>query len=255
MHDSPASARALRTETVSVPAHFNGPPGFGHGGYCAWLAAAPLRGAAASDLRRPIPLARPLQRTLFEGGRTELRDGDALIAESRLTQLALDIPPAPGWEESLQAAARYPGFTRHPFDTCFGCGTKREEGDGLRIFSGPRENGDGLAAPWVPHAFVADSAGVVPPEMIWAALDCPSGWPAGPVVQEHFPPGSQGFTAQLAVRIDGEVRAGRRYTTLGWLVRTDGRKIYTGAALYDMGGAPIAVCAALWVVVVPKAAA
>jgi hypothetical protein len=252
MTDSPDRARILHTDTVSVPSRFNGPPGFGQGGYSAWLAAQPLEGAATADLRRSVPLERPLQRTLLEGGRTELRDGDVLIAEARRTSLTLEIPPAPGWEESVQAAAQYPGFQFHPFDTCFACGTRREEGDGLRIFSGPRENGEGLAAPWVPHASIATD-GRVPPEMIWAALDCPSGWAAHPVVLGQFPEGSRGLTAQFAVRIDAPVHVGKRYTTLGWLVRTEGRKIFTGTALYDGDGAPVAVGAALWVVVLPKA--
>ena len=252
MTDSPDRARILHTDTVSVPSRFNGPPTSGHGGYSAAMAALPLTGAVAVDLRRPIPLERALQRTLFEDGRTELRDGETLVAEARQTELALDIPAAPGWEESVQAAARFPGFEAHSFDTCFGCGTQRKEGDGLRIFSGPRENAEGLAAPWVPHASIATD-GRVPPEMIWAALDCPSGWAAGPVLHENFPGGSLLFTAQLAARIDAPVHVGKRYTTLGWLVRTEGRKIFTGTALYDGDGAPLAVGAALWVVVLPKA--
>jgi hypothetical protein len=252
MSDSSASAGVLRTDTVRIASRFNGPPTTGHGGYSAAMAALPLSGAAAVDLRRPVPLERALQRTLLEGGRTELRDGDALIAEGREISLALEVPPAPDWEESMQSASAYAGFKFHPFDTCFGCGTKRAEGDGLRIFSGPRPRGEGLAAPWVPDRWLAQDDGSVPKEMIWAALDCPSGWCLQPLLQSRFPQGSRGFTAQLAVRIDGTVRAGERYTTLGWLIEVEGRKVRTGAALYDERGAAVAVCAALWVVVLPK---
>jgi hypothetical protein len=252
MSDSPGRVKILRTDTVTIPASYNGPPTSGHGGYSAAMAAAPLQGAAAVDLRRPIPLERPLQRTLFEGGRTELRDGETLIAEGRQTELALEPPAAPGWDESVEAAGRYPGLRFHPYETCFGCGTRREEGDGLRIFSGPRSHGVGLAAPWIPHASIAASDGRVPREMIWSALDCPSGWCVGPLVDERFPEGSRVVTAQLAARIDGTAYAGRRYTTLGWLVREDGRKLYTGTALYDEDGTPVAVGTALWIVVPPR---
>lgn len=252
MASLPAPARALRTETVRIPSRFNGPPTSGHGGYCAGVVALPLPGAVAVDLRRPIPLERELRRALLDDGRVTLHDGETLIAEARGTTLDLEVPAAPDWEESMDAAGRYPGFQAHSFDTCFGCGTRRAEGDGLRIFSGPRASGKGMAAPWVPDPSIAREDGVVPPEMVWAALDCPSGWPAVGVVRKAFPGGSQVFTAQLAARIDGVVRAGERYVTLGWHVRADGRKLYTGTALYDEDGTPVAVGTALWIVVVPK---
>ena len=66
---------------------------------------------------------------------------------------------------------------------CFTCGVEREEGDGLRGFSRPdrrheRPHGD-VACVWTPHAAFAVCAGPGPgPEVIWAALDCPT-----------FPPG------------------------------------------------------------------
>lgn len=252
MSDSPERPRILRTDTVTIPSRYNGPPTSGHGGYTAAMAAQPLQGAVAVDLRRPIPLERPLRRTLLEDGSTELRDGDVLIAEARETTLTFDIPPAPGWEESTQASARYAGFRFHPFDTCFGCGPRRAEGDGLRIFSGPRAQGDGLAAPWVPHRSLAAQDGRVPPAMIWAAMDCPAGWATEPFVREHFPDGAHGITAQFAARIDGPVHAGRRYTTLGWLLRTEGRKLHTATALYDEDGTPVAVGSALMVVLLPR---
>lgn len=252
MSDSIGPDRILRTDSVQIPPRFNGPPGIGHGGYSAALAAQPLQGAAAVDLRRPVPLGRPLKRNVMEDGRVELRDGDALIAEARGTDVKLDIPPAPGWDESVQAASRYPGFAFHPYDTCFGCGTQRGEGDGLRIFSAPRPRGEGYAAPWVPHQSFAGEDGRVLPEMTWAALDCPSGWVAHPVMQDQFPAGARIVTGQIAVRIDAPVRAGWRYTTLGWLIRTEGRKLFTGTALYDERGKPVAVGSAIWIVVLPR---
>lgn len=245
-------ARALRTDTVRVPARFNGPPTSAHGGYSAGIVALPLPGAAAVDLRRPIPLERELRRTHYAEGRTELHDGDVLVAEARETELKLEVPPAPTWEESIDAAGRYPGLQSHAFDTCFGCGTRRASGDGLRIFSGPRASGQGLAAPWVPHPTVAREDGGIPREMVWAALDCPSGWPAVGIMRNSFPAGSLVVTAQLAAYVAGPVYAGRRYVTLGWILRTEGRKLYTGAALYDEDGAAVAVGTALWIVVLPK---
>lgn len=252
MSVSPDNPRILSEDTVRIPAHLNGPPASGHGGYTSALAAAPLRGAVAVDLRRPVPLDRPLARRLLEGGRTELREGDTLIAEAREIALELEVPPAPGWEESVQAEGRYPGLMFHPFATCFGCGTRRALGDGLRIFPGPRAQGEALAATWVPHESLAAGGGRLPPAMIWAALDCPAGWAMDPVKRRNFPERAHGVTAQLAVRIDGDVHAGRRYTILSWPVRAEGRKVHTGAVLYDEKGAAVALATALMVIILPR---
>ena len=252
MPESPASSPVLRTDTIRIPGHLNGPPTSGHGGYTSAMVAAPLQGAVAVDLRRPVPLERPLERRLLEGGRTDLRDGDTLIAEGKQISLELEIPPAPDWNETVQAAERYAGLRFHPFDTCFGCGPRRREGDGLRIFAGPRASGSELAAPWIPHASLAAPGAPLPPEMVWSALDCPAGWASDFTTRGKFPDGAQAVTAQLAVRIDAPVYTGRRYTILGWPVRTEGRKVSTGAAMYDEGGTAVAVATALMVILLPK---
>ncbi len=249
---STETPRILAEDTVRIPAHLNGPPKSGHGGYTAAMAAQPLRGAVAVDLRRPIPLDRPLQRRVLEGGCVELREGEELIAQAREIEIALVVPPAPAWDESVQAAGRYAGLRFHPFDTCFGCGPRRREGDGLRIFPGPRVNGDTLAAPWVPHESLAAHGGRLPPEMVWAALDCPAGWASDSHARENFPEGAHAVTAQLAARIDGPVYAGRPYTILSWPVRAEGRKVFTGAVLYAEDGAAVAVATAVMVILVPK---
>lgn len=249
---APDAERILREDTLRIPAHLNGPPASGHGGYTAAMLAQPLAGAVAVDLRRPIPLDRPLARRVLEGGRAELRDGEELIAEAREITLELEVPAAPGWEESVQASGRYAGLRYHPFATCFGCGPQRAVGDGLRIFPGPRTQDDTLAAHWVPHDSLGAIDGRLPPEMIWAALDCPAGWAMDFVKRKSFSERAPAVTAQLAVRIDGPVHAGRRYTILSWPVRAEGRKVHTGAVLYDENGAAVALATALMVILVPK---
>jgi len=249
---APDAARILREETIRIPAHLNGPPASGHGGYTAAMLAQPLDGAVAVDLRRPIPLDRPLQRRVLEKGRTELRDGDELVASAREIEIAFEVPPAPGWDASVEAAGRYPGLRSHPFGTCFGCGPQRGEGDGLRIFPGPCAGRNELAAPWIPHRSIATADGRIPREMIWAALDCPAGWAMDPMKRGSFPEQAFAVTAQLAARLDGPVFADRRYTILSWPVRADGRKISTAAVLYNEDGAPLAVATALMVILMPR---
>ena len=51
----------------------------------------------------------------------------------------------------------------------------RPPGDGLRIFPGPVAGLGLWAAPWTPDPSVAGANGKVRPEVVWAALDCPSG--------------------------------------------------------------------------------
>ena len=61
------------------------------------------------------------------------------------------------------------------FPDCFVCGMNRRPGDGLRIFPGPVAGLALWAAPWTPDPSVAGPDGRVRPEVVWAALDCPSG--------------------------------------------------------------------------------
>src|SRR5690606_8970580 len=85
----------------------------------------------------------------------------------------LQVPCPPGFREAEAAAQRYPGLETHPFPGCFVCGTKREPGDGLRIFAGPTGRDGLVAAPWIPDTGLAGEDGNVRPEFLWAVLDCP----------------------------------------------------------------------------------
>ena len=61
----------------------------------------------------------------------------------------------------------------HPI--CFTCGDKLDEGFGLRVFVGQLKGAaDGVVAgPWTPNPVFADDEGLIPAEVVWAALDCP----------------------------------------------------------------------------------
>ncbi len=67
----------------------------------------------------------------------------------------------------------------HPLPTCFVCGPARAKGDGLRIFAGPlgrHSQNAVLAASWIPDPNLAAEDGLVAPEFLWSALDCPTGY-------------------------------------------------------------------------------
>jgi hypothetical protein len=229
---------------VVVPSRFNGPPGSGNGGYtCGVLAE--LVGAAGVEvsLRLPPPLDRPLPVEPRDGGLVAL-DGGVVVAEAREATVAVDPPPSIPVAEALAADRRslMRDPARHPFATCFVCGPDRTEGDGLRMFAGPVD--DRLhATVFRPSESVADRDGAVRPEVVWAALDCPT---SAPVV-DWAGTGPPFVLARLAARIERRLVVGQDYVSLSWPLGIDGRKRRAASALYDAAGDVVAVSEALWI--------
>src|SRR5262249_55282984 len=153
---------------------FCGPPGTGNGGYVAGRLARLLGSAGAEvTLRRPVPLDRALRVEREGEARLRLCDGDAVVAEAAPAEPDPAVPAAPSFAEAEEAARGYLGFVKHGVSNCFVCGPARAPGSGLRIFAGPLGADGHVAAPWVPGSADADASGRVPPELVWAALDCP----------------------------------------------------------------------------------
>jgi hypothetical protein len=223
---------------------FNGPPASANGGYACGAIAELLGGEVEVTLRRPPPLSRPLGLRAGNGGAVVL-DGDELIAEARPATVPLAVPSAASPAEARVAARRYPLFQGHPFPTCFTCGPDRDPGDGLRIFPGPLPGGELWSAPWTPAASVADQDGLVEPAVVWAALDCPSGFAV-----------SAGDTVMVLGRMAAQVlerpRAGTAYILVAWRGGpADGRKRPAASALLDAHGGVLAVARTVWVTVRP----
>jgi hypothetical protein len=233
------------TETLTIPARFNGPPGSANGGYtCGRLAQLMDAEEVEVSLRIPPPLERPLQ-VVRDGDRVELRDGDAVVAEGGPTELLFDVPDAV--PRDAVAAAEQHGRERwsdkHPFPTCVVCGPERDRGDGMRIF--PADiSGQGVlfGACWTPHEQDGDGDGWVRPELVWAALDCPTSAPVA-----NFAEGPPSVLASLAARIGCPVRVGEPHTILSWRIEVEGRKRRSAAALYDSDGILTCASRALWI--------
>jgi hypothetical protein len=214
--------------TVTIDPRFNGPPGSANGGYTCGVLAGLLGGPAEVTLRRPPPLDRPLDVDRADGA-LRLLDGEALPADVDL------VPPAPvDVEAAARAAARYPGFERHAFPTCFVCGPARAEGDGLRIFAGPVDRGDVFAAPWTAPPDVAL-------ELVWAALDCPGAIAVG------FPDRGETVLGRLAARVERVPAPGDRCVVVSWPLGEEGRKLYAGTALFSEAGDSLALARATWI--------
>ena len=215
-----------------VPGRYNGPPDSANGGYACGLIAGLLSDVAEVTLRRPPPLDRELD-VVREDGRIEIRDGEAVVAEAEEVTLGVDVPAPVSVEEAAVASRRYAGFVHHAYSTCFVCGPGRE--DGLRVYAGPVEGRPGLvASPWTP--------GDVRPELVWAALDCPSGWAVDDFQREGV------LLGRMAAEIERLPTLGEPHVVLGWRLGEDGRKRHAGSGLFTAGGEVLARARSTWLV-------
>jgi len=212
---------------LTIPARFNGPPGSANGGITCGLLAGFLDAPVVEvTLRRPPPLEVPMR---VEDGR--LYDGDELVADARPG--VVDVaPPAPVTVAEAEAvASSYGGFVENPFPTCFVCGP--DHPTGLHLFAG-RVSENLVAAVWTPSE--------VNRVLVWAALDCPSGWATDIV-------GRPAVLGRMACRIDVLPVAGEQHVVVGWTRGEEGRKLLTGSALYDARGGLLAVAQQTWVAI------
>jgi hypothetical protein len=228
---------------VTISTQFNGPDRTGNGGYVAGLIAAELgvEGPITSKLRIPPPLGVPLTWEKQSGEVLLMTSGGAVVGEARPGELRRDPPPCPTRKQADAGLAAYPGFHHHPFDRCFTCGTAREEGDGLRLFTGPYADGI-TAAPWTPHEAFAGEDGTIDVPVMWAALDCPGGWAA------DFSNNSI-VLGLMTAEISRRPVAGEPCLSVGRLHERDGRKFFTDTALYAEDGELLGRAEQLWVLI------
>ena len=227
------------SERLTIPARFCGPPSSGNGGYVAGRLAALVGGEAEVTIRRPVPVDRALLLHRVDD-RVELRDGDAVLASATPARVDVEPPTPVDLEQARIASSAFPRFHDHPLPGCFACGTARD--DGLRIFPGPVRGRNGLwAAPWTPSVDLAAAAGVVPPEITWAALDCIGAFAM------NEPPRGLALLGRIAARIVAPVRAGDPHVVAAWPLAVDGRKLQPGTAIFSRTGALRAIARATWI--------
>ena len=212
----------------------------GQGGYCAGAMAAYLGGVAEVSLRRPVPLETPLE-TQVDGESLRVLNGEQLVAEARRApDFELEVPEPVSVEEARRAAAGYRGLPDGPFSRCFVCGLAHE--DGLKVFAGTVEERDLVASPWVPPSWAADERGWVRPEIVWAALDCPTYFAA--YMEDDLP---ISFLARMSGRVHTPVTAGEEHVVIAWPIGADGRKRVAGSAVLSPDGETLAVAEILLV--------
>lgn len=229
-----------------VPARFCGPPESGNGGWVGGhlarlVTTSPELPAVTVRLRTPPPLDRGMRVRAPEGDRTavEVLDGDHLVAQAQAAPGpdARGIRRAVSFADAQAAGERYEGRTDHPFPTCFSCGTGRERSDGLRLEPGRVDGSGTYAAAWVP----ADDVRL---ETVWAALDCPGGWASGIA-------GRPMVLGTMTARVDTLPVAGAPHVVVAWQRGEQGRKHFSGTALYAADGALLAQAEATWIAIDP----
>jgi len=237
------------TDSLVIPSRFGGPPGSGNGGYVCGRVAAYVKGPVTVTLRRPPPLATPMAVERDGEGSVRIHHGSTLIAEATAAPVppGLDTPGPVSAAEARTAAGRARYFQDPIFPDCFVCGMSRQLGDGLRIFPGPVPGRALWAAPWTPDPSVSDAGMRVRPEVVWAALDCPSGIAAAEAS------GLSQDTAILLGRMTASLAAlpaaGSQCLVIAWPSGHDGRKLLAGSALLGPRGEVLASARAVWLTV------
>ena len=245
MASDPPSAASM--PVLTIPSRFCGPPGSGNGGYVCGRIAAYVDGPVTVTLRRPPPLATPMAVEQDGHGSVRVLHDHTLIA---------DAAPAPGGPalrapdtvpmseaRAAEGAARY--FQDPVFPDCFVCGIGRQPGDGLRIFPGPVTGRALWAAPWTPDSSITGASGTVWPEVVWAALDCPSGIAAAEAAS--LGQDTAILLGQMTATVAALPVAGDQCRVIAWPAGRDGRKLTAGSALLGPGGEVLAVARTVWV--------
>jgi hypothetical protein len=239
----------LVDDTVIIEPRFNGPRLSGNGGYVGGVIADRFTrqfggdGTVEITLRAPIPIDRKL-RVVREGDALMLRDGDTLLCEARAGSVGhLTPPPAPtDWDDVLRRAVHGGSPQDSDFNWCVVCGRGRAVGDGLRVLgtSGPQP-GTSLSC-YLPHANHADPEGRIRPEFVWGTLDCPGAFAAQDL--NDFRPA---MTGRMTAKVIEPPRVGERCAVVGWKIGEEGRKLYSGTALYTEAGRLCAIGTCTWI--------
>lgn len=227
--------------TVVLDRRNNGPRRSSNGGFAAGTFAAFVGGTASVRLMAPPPLGIPLTVTSGSAVAT-IRDGVRTIASAkRVSPFRLEPPIVPSMEVVEAASLLYPGRkTRNALSDCIVCGPDRA--DGMHVTPGPLSipGHDLLVAPFVPHEREAVD-GLVRPEAVWGALDCPS-YPAALMRKRRI-----AFLGELTAHRRREIRVGEELVVVGWTIDAGTRSHRTATVIIDADDEVVASAHATWV--------
>jgi hypothetical protein len=251
--------------TVVVATRYEGPPGAANGGWIAGTLAGHLPGAAHAGagwaaevvLRARTPLETPLSVEAGADGGVRLADGGTVLVEAHPAEPAdaSMAPPFVALDTARAAASAAQAAVVHPFAGCFGCGTGRDPGDGLRLLPGqvPASPPGLVAAPWTVDASLAGPDGTVGRHLLWSALDCPQFWAHRATLgaREELVALLARQTVTLAAPpaslLAGTVLAGETYVVVARASGAEGRKLRSSSALYTADVSLVATATSLWI--------
>lgn len=231
----------MPVEALRIDNRFRGPPNSGNGGYVCGLTARHLTGTVTVRLKAPPPLETDL-RLESTASDAQLFSHHTLIATATTSELELQMPPMPSYEQATVATESFPDFRQHPFPGCFVCGPQRVAGDGLCIFPGLVPNSSTLAAPWIPDGSLANSSGMVQREYLWSALDCPGAFAVMPSTK-----GSSIVLGELCTSVVRDIPVGETCVVYSWPIEIKGRKRFAGSAIGTSTGEWVAKARAIWI--------
>lgn len=226
----------------AAPGQFCGPPGIANGGWLSGQLASHLvrdgtgfpNPPVEVTLRRPTPVDRPLAIEPTADG-IHLVDGEHLLASARLAATC-PLPPAPvDRARAARAETAFAGWWDHPFPGCFVCGL-RDAGAGLRLFTGPVDGRRGVVA----GRWTVPPSEIPPAQLLWAALDCPTGW-------AHHRPGGIALLGRLTAQIHRPVEPGDELVVVARAGQREGRRLPSRCAIYDRESRLVAACNAVWI--------
>ncbi len=226
---------------INIPAIFNGPPGSANGGVLIGALASLFKGSYVTRLFAPPPLDTRMLIQASDHTSVEVKLKDKVIASAKVESFEPVILPAIGLENAEIAARKYVGLTpQYKYHHCYVCGMARPIADGLHIYPG-KSDLDVYAAPWYPLAQHADKHGIIKPEFIVGALDCPSG-----IACMGSPPRLL-ILGTMWVKIVNDAPVDSYYYIVSRCDGIEGRKYYGSSVLYDRNDREIAHSRSIWI--------
>jgi hypothetical protein len=225
----------LQTEFV-VPAEFRGPPGVANGGYTCGLMTRLLGRPATVMLRGAVPLGTSVKIAPADAGAVSIVDPEGKVVGSAkpIDPSSLPTPLAPvSLDVARQAASASPFGRKSLHPGCFCCSLERAADKGQRAYVGQVDGAaPGVCAGvWTPDAAFADADGTVGEEYVWTAMDCPGSMAWGYKIGDTI-----GLLGSMSGELIRRPRAGQQHVMMTWALEAEGRKHYSGVALYTGEG-------------------
>ncbi len=230
-------------DTIEIIPRYCGPSDSANGGYTAGILAQFIDGPAKVRLKMPPPLS-TVMNIEESDGEAHLFNDEHIVASASPAHFAAQPLTPPSMENAIAARVRYSGHIKHPCPECFVCGTDREAGDALQLFTGATSNTleeTVTACDWQPTRDLLDVMGFVQPEFVWAALDCPGYFGLG------LEPGRLCLLGEMSAEIIEDVPGDLPLIAYGWNRGHEGRKFYAGSAIADAEGNIYARAEQTWI--------